>query len=180
MASLDAKRHTPDKTGYKRIDIDTQYVRLKLLSNTATRGIENSDAHRPDLYQRGLESHGGEDIKDEDLIHDNDTQTYILIRGRAGIGKSTLVQRLLWKWGNGEWATQFTAMFLINLRYLMTVKRKMNLSRLLCLYSVYTTHKAGVIIDSQWLEENHNKIGFVMGNTVRLFAMIPIKICRSV
>ena len=49
----------------------------------------------------------GNDIEDEDLIKGEDFEKYILIRGRAGIGKSTLVQRLIWKWANGEWRTNY-------------------------------------------------------------------------
>ena len=153
--------------GDKRIDIDKQYVKLKLLSNDTMGTMHRDELERPDLYQRGLEEHGGLDISDEDLITNRDNQKYVLIRGRAGIGKSTLVQRLLWKWSTGDWASNFKAIFLINLRNVMQFEKKVDLTRLLCLYSVYTTGIAGVIIDNAWPDRNQSKIGFVIGEEWR-------------
>ena len=157
------KRHAPDKTGDRRIDIDKQYVRLKMLSHKSMKPMQRDGLERPDLYQRSLEKHRGRDISDEDLITNRDTHNFILIRGRAGIGKSTLIQRLLWKWSTGKWATQMKAIFLLNMRYLITHHRKMDLCQLLCLYSLYTTREDGVIIDSDWLEKNQQRLGIVIG-----------------
>ena len=120
---------------------------------------------RPDLYQQTLEGQGA-DIDDEDLVKVNETSKYILIRGRAGIGKSTLVQRLLWKWANDTWAPQFKAIFLLNLRHLMMINHTMDLPRLLCLYAMYNTSKAGVVIDAEWLEKNGDSVGIVLGERI--------------
>ena len=156
--------HRPDKKLDKSIDLDTQYVRLKMLSHKKL-GAMYTDTRedRPDLYQEGLEKHGGKDIDDEDLIEDIHKDKYILIRGRAGIGKSTLVQRLLWKWANGEWASHLKGVFMLNLRYLMTVDKVMDLPRLISLYGVYNTGNADVMFDLKWLKENENNIGIILG-----------------
>ena len=118
---------------------------------------------QPDHYQLGLENHDGKDIQDEELVKQNEFGKFVLIRGRAGIGKTTLLQRLSWKWATDSWACQFKALFLVNLRYLMTVKKKMDLRHLLSLYTVYTVGK-GFLIDACWLEKNQSNIGMIIGN----------------
>ena len=125
--------------------------------------MHRDELERPDLYQRGLEVHTGREISDEDLLSNTDNQMYILIRGRAGIGKSTLVQRLLWKWSSGDWGSKFKAIFLLNMRFVMLFEKKVDLAHLLCMYSVYTTGTAGTIITPEWLENNQGNIGFIIG-----------------
>ena len=161
-AAIDKQRHIPDKQGDKKIDIKTQYVRLKILSGETMGALPRTGLQdRPYQYQRELENH--REIVDEDLLTHNDTHKYILIRGRAGIGKSTLLQRLLWKWANDDWATQFKALFLLNVRYLMVIDKEMELAELVCLYSLYSIGSAGTVIDAKWLDENQSSVGFVMG-----------------
>ena len=157
VADILEKRHLPDKGLDKQIDLDTQYVRLKLLVNKTMAAMQRDKLERPDRYQHSLQKQEGSEIQDEDLI--KDSQKYILIRGRAGIGKSTLVQRLLWKWANGEWATKFVAIFMLNLRYLMIHNKPTDLSRLLSLYAVYKPKK----LDAKWLKKNEGRIGIVLG-----------------
>ena len=165
VAHIHMKRHAPDNKLDKAIDLDTQYVKLKLISSKEIGAMHRDKLERrPDLYQQGIESHEGQDICDEDLIDDKKTDNYVLIRGRAGIGKSTLLQRLMWKWATGEWATKFKVIFMLNLRYLVLGKQ-MTLPRLLSLYSVYNTGNPDVIFTSDWLEENQSHVGFILGES---------------
>ena len=157
------KQHTTEQRLDKKIDLDTQYVQLKLVSQKKIQTMHRDALERPDHYQLGLEKHGGKDIQDEELVKHNDFGKFVLIRGRAGIGKSTLLQRLSWKWATGAWARQFKALFLLNLRHLMTVKKKMDLRHLLSLYTVYIVGK-GFLIDACWLEKNQSNIGMIIGN----------------
>ena len=166
VVDIHRKRHITEQRLDRPIDLDTQYVRLKLLSNKSMGMMQRDALETPDHYQQGLEEHDGRDIQDEDLIKSQDFQKYVLVRGRAGIGKTTLVQRLLWRWANGEWATKFEALFLLNLRYLMTIDRQMDLSRLLSLYAVYNTSADGIAISSEWLQQNECKIGLIMGKGI--------------
>ena len=163
VAGINRKSHRPDKTGDKAIDLDTQYIKLKLLSNKKIEIMGMDRLERPDLYQRILEASDTSDIQDEDIIKPKDFQKYVLLRGRAGIGKSTLVQRLIWKWANGEWATKFKVMFLLNLRYLMTIKKPMDMAHLLSGYSMYHTGSGSRVISTEWLQENQGSIVLFLG-----------------
>ena len=163
VADILQKKHNPEEGQDRRIDIDKQYVGLKLLSQNQIGLMQRDALETPDHYQSKLEKHGGKDIKDEDLVKPGDHGKYILIRGRAGIGKTTLVQRLIWKWANGVWATQFKALFLLNLRYLMLVNNHMDLPHLLNMYPVYNTASSGVTLSMDWLEKNQDNIGLVLG-----------------
>ena len=159
-------QHHPDKPGDRVIDFETQYVRLKLLPNGT---LDAKCRDRPDLYQRDLEKEDGVEIQDDDLIKAQQTQNYTVIRGRAGIGKSTLVQRLLWKWANGNLAATFEAIFMLNIRFLMKYKKKISLGDLLSLYSVYST-KAG-LIDAAWLNNTQGRVGIIVGKTELPFSV---------
>ena len=127
--------------------------------------MERGDLERPDRYQSGLGTHSGTDIKEDELVRKGNEESFILIRGRAGIGKSTLVQHLLWRWANGEWATQFKALFLVNMRYLMSVDEEIDLPDLLSLYSVYTLSGQKVFLDVEWLKQHQSEIGLVIGKS---------------
>ena len=169
LADVHRKRHTPDKRIDAVIDLDTQYVKLKLLPNE-TMGMMHRDKleQRPDMYKHGIENHEGTDIRDEDLISEK-AEKFILVRGRAGIGKSTLLQRLVWQWANGvKSANHLKAIFLINLRYIMRVDTEMTLPRLLSLYSVYNTRNADVTVDYDWLKKNQEHIALILGNNFYL------------
>ena len=163
VADILHKKHNLETGQDKRIDIDKQYVRLKLLSQSQIGLMQRDALERPDHYQSKLEKHDGKDIQDEDLVKPGDHGKYILVRGRAGIGKTTLVQRLIWKWANREWATQFKALFLLNLRYLMLVDNLMDLPHLLSMYPVYNTASSDVTLSMDWLEKNQDTIGFILG-----------------
>ena len=159
--SIFHKRHDIDRKGYdKSIDFEKQYVRLKLISHEEIKRMQLDSLERPDYYQTNVEEIGGKDIRDEEILQ-SEMNEYVLIRGRAGIGKSTLVQRLLWKWANDEWATKFKAMFLLNVRYLMTIDRAVDLCDLLSLYAVYPCQS----VTSEWLKDNEKHIGVILGMT---------------
>ena len=153
----------PDRHLDERIDLDTQYVRLRIISQEEFRALERQDLdYRPDRYQAHMTSLGGEDIKDEDLLKPGEIEKLILLRGRAGIGKSTLVQSLLRRWACGIQAIQMKLILLLNLRVLMPYTRKITLATLLSLYSVYATPDAVPDRDS-WFRENQCHLGIILG-----------------
>ena len=163
LADVHRQGHIADRTSDHPIDFDTQYVTLKLLKHDRL-GVMQMGLHdRPDHYQHALEKFQGKNIEEEDLIEHDEYGKYVLIRGRAGIGKSTMAQQILWRWAIGEWMTKYKVMIMLNLRYLMTIDRPMSLPRMLCLYGVYGTGDADVTVDSDWLKENEDTVGFIFG-----------------
>ena len=167
------KKHKLYEGQYQRIDIDTQYVGLKLSQNEI--GMMQRDAlETPHHYQSKLEKHGGKDIKDEELVKPGDYGKYILVCGGAGIGKTTLVQRCMWKWSNGVWATQFKALFLLNLRHIMMLKIEVDLPHLLSIYPVYNTYSCGVTLSKEWLKENEDTIGFIFGKSNCYWCLLSV------
>ena len=167
VADILLMKHSPDKRPDKTIDFETQYVRLKLLENKTLGKMQRDKLERPDIYQDQLEQFDGTEIQDEDLFQGDDYGKFILLRGRAGIGKSTLVQRLLSKWANGDWATNFKAIFLINIRFLMTKDWNVDLAHLLSQYSLYKTPSH--TLNAEWLESNQDKIAIVLGEISPFF-----------
>ena len=163
VAAIHQMQHTPDKKIDQKINLDSQYVRLKLLSCQKVDIMNRDTLERPDRYEKHLKHTTGTDIQDEDLVKPSDFRNYILLRGRAGIGKTTLLQRIIWKWANGEWASKFQVMFLLNLRSLMNLPKPMSLAYLLSLHTVYNTGNPNVIIDNKWLQENQGRIAIAFG-----------------
>ena len=161
------KSHVKDKVSDETIDLDTEYVRLRLiLGNTKAARRRGKLNLRPDIYQYGLEHEKGSDVQEQELIAGDENQKYILIRGRAGIGKSTLLQSLLWKWANGDFATQFKAFFMLNLRHFISRDTQMDLARLLSYHSVYNLRGKENTINVKWLTENQGKIAFILGKNI--------------
>ena len=138
-------------------------MRLELATQKSIDEMHWTVLERPDHYQQDMEKEEGQEIQEEELMKGEDYEKYIAIRGRAGIGKSTLIQRLLLKWANGEWATRYKAMFMLNLRHLMKEDKQIELTKLLSHYAVYTTGDPDVVIDHDWLEENEHNISFILG-----------------
>ena len=163
LTDVHKRGHVKDKVQDRTIDLENQYIKLKLLSKDRLGVMRTGLSEMPDHYQHELEENAGKDIQDEDLIQGGDYGKYILIRGRAGIGKSTLVQRLLWKWTNGDWANKFKVILLLNLRYIMTKSKSVSLPHLLSLYSVYNTGDAAVNLSADWLLENQSQVGIILG-----------------
>ena len=160
-----SKSHIPDRLSDKEIDLDTQYVKLRLIPKHEFEALQEEDMdYRPDRYQAGLAQFHSKDIQDEDLLKDGEFKKLIILRGRAGIGKSTLVQHLLRNWACGLWATHLKVMFLLNLRYVMNDTRKMTLSTLLTLHSVYATHDTTPGTDFDWFRKNQRYVGLILGN----------------
>ena len=141
------KRHVTDQILDKRIDFDREYVRLDWSPETQA----------GDTVAR-QDSHPGTNIED-DYLACRQGKEFVLIQGRAGIGKTTLIQRLMWRWANGDWATRFKALFLLNVRHLMTVNKDVDLPRLLSRYAVYKT----ATISMEWLQDNQDNIGILIG-----------------
>ena len=159
--------HVPDRHQDERIDLDTQYVTLRLISKQEFEALEQQDLdYRPDRYQAHMKSLGGEDIKDEDLLKPGEFEKLILLRGRAGIGKSTLVQHLLRNWACGQWAMHIKAIFLLNLRYLTNVTRQITLSTLMTLYAVYATQDVTPAAKNDWFIKNQQFVGIVIGRNM--------------
>ena len=133
--------HRPDLATDDKIDLEHQFVKIRVVTaNDAADELslfEAQDYSLPDRYQKTLQ-----DIDDtheyKDILTQTDTGSMILLRGRAGIGKTTLVQFLLYQWFRGNWASHFVCTFMLNLRLLMRTTTKMTLTELLTTYGLYT------------------------------------------
>ena len=91
MIDIYGKRHVAEYALQRPIDLETQYVRLKLLTNERLAIMQRDSLERPDVYQSGLRGHNEKEIQDEDLIKTGAFGRFVLIRGQAGIVKTTLV-----------------------------------------------------------------------------------------
>ena len=111
-----------------------------LTADDAANGESSSEAQDhalPDHYQKTLQDND-ETLEYKDILTETDTRSMILLRGRAGIGKTTLTQFLLYQWFRGNWASHFVCTFMLNLRLLMRTTKKMTLTELLTTHGLYT------------------------------------------
>ena len=146
----------------RKIDLDTQYVALRLIpSDEWERMSDVDDSEKPDSYQSRLEMYRGHDIKEEELVENGEYRKFVLIRGGAGIGKSTLVQHLLRKWACGEWAPHLKLLFLLDLRWFACIPNEISLSEL---FNGCAVHRTGAIcIGEDWLSEHEMEVGVILG-----------------
>ena len=153
-----ASGNVPDNEIDQPIDLDTQYVRLALCDTSDDQPALGDDVLPAD-YQRCIEEQNGDEKLD---IHRSlpkiSCGTSTLIKGRAGVGKSTLTQYLIRQWAKGQWESSKTFVFLLNLRKLVHVQRDVTLTELLGMYAEYVIETPDPNQPSlQWLKNNaHN------------------------
>ena len=156
----------PDNDIDERIDLDTQFVSLRL-SGTSTghsdmlsRNVD-ADTTLPDIYQQYLEQVEKDDLEIDEILPHHSSGGTTLIKGRAGVGKSTLVQLLIRTWAKGKWASAYKCMFLLNLTKLVHVHQKVTLTELLGTYSEYVIDRPDQDQPSlQWLINNAKDVLF--------------------
>ena len=113
----------------------------------------------PSEYLRDIEMYNKETGLDiDEIISKPSRGTSTLIKGRAGVGKSTLTQYLIRQWAKDQWESTKTCVFLLNLRKLVHVQRDVTLTELLGMYAEYVTETPDPNQPSlQWLKNNaHN------------------------
>ena len=145
MADVHCKRETCGNEARGSILAENRYVKRKL------KCVATSDIGK------------AKEIHEEDLIKTNDIGKYMLIHGCCGIGKTTLVKQLVWKWANYDWCRKFKVLFLLDISYLMTLEASPTLTNLLGLYSTYNPGSTQVTVDAEWLKENQDSIGIIIG-----------------
>ena len=173
-----------------RIDLDTQFVSLKLIhindnqeypmqnQNSVHQTLEDNILQ--DYHNGNLKCSSDKDLDLKDILPDEPAGKNILITGRAGIGKSTLIQFLNRQWAKREWGISHTAVFLLNLRKLAHIQREVTLSQLLGMYAEYVPDPLDPSQPAvQWLENNQEHILLFtdgideLGNLSRLFSDTP-------
>ena len=156
--SVLASGNVPDNEIDQPIDLDTQYVRLALCDTSDDQAALGDDVLPAD-YQRCIEEQNGDEKLDIHRILPKISRgTSTLIKGRAGVGKSTLTQYLIRQWAKGQWESSKTFVFLLNLRKLVHVQRDVTLTELLGMYAEYVIETPDPNQPSlQWLKNNaHN------------------------
>ena len=123
--------------------------------------LSDLDGELPESYLQHLESHGA-DIDARDIIPKCAPGFRVLIRGRAGIGKTTLSHWMLRRWSKGKWAKKYKVVFVLNLRYLARLDYSVTLLELLTKYSVYNVQKPQPHV-LNWMLNNTKEAIIVLG-----------------
>lgn len=103
-----------DMEGMKEHDMKDYYVRLKTI-------LKESE----EFNQLAYDEVAGEKINIEvsdvfDKVKDKDAVSKILILGGAGVGKSTLMQYMAYKWSTGSiWKDKFDVVYRVTLKTLL-------------------------------------------------------------
>ena len=163
--------HRPDLTTDDKIDLEHQFVKIRVITSSDAINTESpaeaEDHALPDHYQKTLQDND-ETLEYQDILTGADTGSMILLRGRAGIGKTTLTQFLLYQWFRGNWASHFVCTFMLNLRILMRTTTKMTLTELLTTYGL--TNVPNVTNDHpqmiSWMQNRPAAILLFMGMSV--------------
>ena len=149
----------PDNEVDQKIDLDTQFVNLSISDSPAWFLL--GDDTLPAAYQQNLEHFECKKIDVDDILPGHSIGTSTLITGRAGVGKSTLIQYLIRQWAKGKWESTKTCVFLLNLRKLVHVHRDVSFTELLGLYAEYVVESPGQKQPSlEWLKNNAQNVVF--------------------
>ena len=126
--------HKPDLPIDEKISLQHQFVQLLLVDDADHASIAADVT--PNEYQT-FRRNATSNAMYEDILPSTSKGMMVLLRGRAGIGKTTLVQWLLHEWAHQRWAAKKSCAFMLNLRYLMGHDYKMSLRDLLTKCSLY-------------------------------------------
>ena len=91
---------------------------------------------------------------------------YIMFQGRAGVGKTTMCQWLVRKWAAGDWAQDFTLVFLVHVRMLGHVALNFSVLTVLQLLtecSPFATTTPLILLS--WLERHQERVLIVIGES---------------
>lgn len=97
------------------------------------------------------------DVSIQDLFHfkaPKGPRVTVLLR-KAGMGKSTLVRRLCWRWADGQ-LDRFRALFLFEFRRLNMITRSLTLPQLL--FDLHLSPESDPDAVFQYLEENAHQV----------------------
>lgn len=177
------------KTGAQNIEIKDllKYVKFK----TVTNENDNWDSHKRDVdgdvklnidkcdsYVASLQQDDNIpnsekmnliDRSDVASILEGETATVkkkspLLLVGRGGVGKSTLVQKLMRLWAQNRWASEYKAAFLFNMRSLAVLdKRPVSLVDFLRNFGVYMLREKTEEFIFSTLKNNGDEIIIFMG-----------------
>ena len=144
----------------EKISLQNQFVQLLLVDDAdhASPAVDVTP-NEYQAYRRNTTSNA----MYEDILPSTSKGMMVLLRGRAGIGKTTLVQWLLHEWAHERWASKKSCAFMLNLRYLMVYDYKMSLRDLFTKCSLYCPE-----VDhpqfSLWMKSWQENIILYMGN----------------
>ena len=144
----------------EKICLQNQFVQLLLVDSTETETLSADTL--PDGYQSFL-GKTTSNATYRDILPATSKGVMVLLRGRAGIGKTTLVQWLLQEWAHQRWAAEKCCAFMLNLRYLLVHDYRISLKDLLILCSLYRPEGDHPQLDL-WMKNGPKNLIFFLGN----------------
>lgn len=106
-----------------------------VLSSPEEDGVEKTSIEL-EQHQNHMERLDLENIGLDSLLENPDNPDFVLLRGRAGVGKTTILHKVMYKWANRECSDRITLAALFSTRQLSrmqnsTLNRGISLERFL-------------------------------------------------
>ena len=164
--------HKTDLDMDEKINFQHQFVQLLMVDDTDHESLPADTTL--DEYQKFLKKVTS-NATCKDILPSTSKGMMVLLRGRAGIGKTTLVQWLLHEWAHQRWAAEKSCAFMLNLRYLMVYDYKMTLKDLLTKCSLYCPdgdHPQLSLFIKNWQEQLLLHMGNFHSDTIDLFILL--------
>ena len=165
--------HRPDKPGDEEIDLEVQFVQLILVEDDSDMLL--TEDNKPDEYQAVLEKTPANTTY-KDILPTESIGHTVLLRGRAGVGKTTLVQWLLTQWALNMWAVHCCCAFMLNLRYLMEHTYTISLPDLLTTCSLYAVGQSHSTL-REWMSNCQEQLIIFIG---KVTLHIPVSLYMTV
>ena len=147
---MEREKHKPDAEFDKEVNFDANFIHLVFLNNSR-RGNTDDKFTIEDILTKK---------RTNDPVEESGKKC-IILKGRAGVGKTTLLQYLCRRWAKGKWGQQFAVIFLLKMRVVMMIKEKLiTLTELLTNHSQFGSDKTML---SSWIPSNLDRIGIIIG-----------------
>ena len=156
---IKSKGHTTDKDYDHAIDMPTGYIQLSTTENVDFKELTRQAEHKPiqkDIAIKELLETvpGGRSIR------------RVVVKGRGGVGKTTTSQWFCSEWADDNWGSEFSMVFSVRARDVMTCKTNLSLLGLLKQYTSYTTPVLNRLTPAclkTWLEYHSERVLIIIG-----------------
>lgn len=103
----------------KRIDLDKTFINLKMVDQAESEEKSLMGKVDYETYTSILGKLNRNEVAIDDILEKYNS-SFLLLRGRAGVGKTTVLNKIMFDWAKSEkqWAKNYTVAIIFNTRYL--------------------------------------------------------------
>ena len=166
---IKSKGHTIDNEYDDEIDMPTGYIQLSTTEDVDFKELTRRHAQAAQAELQAEHKPIKKDIAIKELLETvpgGKSIRRVVVKGRGGVGKTTTSQWFCSEWADGNWGSEFSMVFSVRARDVMTCKTNVSLLGLLKQYTLYTTPVLNRLTPAclkTWLQYHSERVLIIIG-----------------